>query len=435
MLRVLRECGALARILPELEALFGVPQPAEHHPEVDTGEHMLLVLDYAAAQGFPLEVRFAALAHDLGKGATPRSEWPRHIGHEERGAELARQLCERLRVPHECRDLALLAARHHGVIHRALELKPATVLKLLQQCDALRKPRRFAQLLDACACDFHGRTGHRERPYPQAGRLQAALAAAQAVDAGAIARTQRDTQRIKEQVARARLDAIRRALGAEQVTTRRVSRQEESMIDLYTWTTPNGRKVSIMLEEIGLPYRVHPINIGQGDQFKPEYVAICPNSKIPALVDPDGPDGKPYAMMESGAILIYLAGKTGKLLPKSDRGKYDALQWLMFQMGGIGPIFGQVHHFLRAAKEPVPYAIARYGKEKDRLYGVLDRRLGEAEYLAGQYSIADIATYPWVARYEWHKTNLADFPHVKRWFDAISARPAVQRGMKVPVVQ
>jgi GST-like protein len=207
------------------------------------------------------------------------------------------------------------------------------------------------------------------------------------------------------------------------------------MLELYTWTTPNGRKASIMLEELGLPYRVHPINIGQGDQFKLEYVAICPNSKIPALVDPDGPDGKPYAMMESGAILIYLADKTGKLLPKSDRGKYDALQWLMFQMGGVGPIFGQVHHFLRAAKEPVPYAIARYSKEKDRLYGVLDQRLGEVEYLAGAYSIADIATYPWVARYEWHKTNLADFPNVKRWFDAISARPAVQRGMKVPVVQ
>ncbi len=204
------------------------------------------------------------------------------------------------------------------------------------------------------------------------------------------------------------------------------------MIDLYTWSTPNGRKVSIMLEELGLPYRVHAINIGQGDQFKPEYVAICPNSKIPAIVDANGPNGKSYSMMESGAILIYLAGKTGKLLPSSEGGKFDALQWLMFQMGGVGPIFGQVHHFLRAAKEPVPYAIERYSKEKDRLYGVLDQRLARVEYLAGEYSIADIATYPWVARYEWHKTNLADFPNVKRWFDAISARPAVQRGMKVP---
>ena len=207
------------------------------------------------------------------------------------------------------------------------------------------------------------------------------------------------------------------------------------MLDLYTWTTPNGRKASIMLEETGLPYRVHPINIGQGDQFKPGYVAICPNSKIPALVDSEGPAGKSYSIMESGAILIYLADKTGKLLPKSERGKYDALQWLMFQMGGVGPIFGQVHHFLRAAKEQVPYAIARYTTEKDRLYGVLDRHLAQHEYLADEYSIADIATYPWVARYEWHKTNLADFSNVKRWFDAISARPAVQRGMKVPVVQ
>jgi len=216
MLQVLRDCGALARILPELDALFGVPQPAEHHPEVDTGEHILLVLDYAAAQGFPLEVRFAALAHDLGKGTTPRVQWPKHIGHEERSAELALSLCERLRVPHECRDLALLAALHHGVIHRALELKATTILKLLQACDAWRRPERFSQLLDACACDFHGRTGYRERPYPQAARLQAALAAALAVDAGAIANGQHEPQRIKDEVARARLDAIRRALGAAQ---------------------------------------------------------------------------------------------------------------------------------------------------------------------------------------------------------------------------
>jgi GSH-dependent disulfide-bond oxidoreductase len=204
------------------------------------------------------------------------------------------------------------------------------------------------------------------------------------------------------------------------------------MLDLYTWTTPNGRKVSIMLEELALPYRVHPINIGKGEQFAPDYVAINPKGKIPSLVDPDGPDGSPVAMMESGAILIYLADKTGSLLAKSGRGRYVALQWLMFQMGGVGPIFGQVHHFLRAAKEPVPYAIERYTKETQRLYGVLNARLQDHEYLAGEYSIADIATYPWVARYEWHKTNLADFPHVKRWFDAISARPAVQRGMKVP---
>jgi GST-like protein len=207
------------------------------------------------------------------------------------------------------------------------------------------------------------------------------------------------------------------------------------MIDLYTWTTPNGRKVSIMLEELALPYRVHPINIGKGEQFAPEYVKINPNSKIPSIVDPEGPDGKPIAMMESGAILIYLARKTGKLFPQADRPKYEVLQWLMFQMGGVGPIFGQVHHFLRAAKEPVPYAIERYTKETRRLYGVLNDRLKDHEYLANGYSIADIATYPWVARYEWHKTDLNDFPHVKHWFDAISARPAVQRGMNVPEVK
>jgi GST-like protein len=206
------------------------------------------------------------------------------------------------------------------------------------------------------------------------------------------------------------------------------------MIDLYTWTTPNGRKVSIMLEELALPYRVHPINIGQNEQFKPDYLKINPNGKIPSIVDPDGPDGKPISMMESGAILIYLAGKTGKLLPQSVRGRYEALQWLMFQMGGVGPMFGQTHHFLRAAKEQVPYAIERYTKETRRLYGVLNGRLKDHSYLADSYSVADIATYPWVARYEWHKTDLNDFPHVKRWFDAISARTAVQRGMNVPVV-
>ena len=204
------------------------------------------------------------------------------------------------------------------------------------------------------------------------------------------------------------------------------------MIDLYTWTTPNGRKVSIMLEELGLPYRVHAIDIGKGDQFKPEYVAINPNSKIPAIVDTDGPGGAAIRMMESGAILIYLADKTGKLLPTSGAARYAALEWLMFQMGGVGPMFGQVHHFLRAAKEQVPYAIERYTKETKRLYGVLNARLERSEYLTGGYTIADIATYPWVARHEWHKTDLNDFPHVKRWFDAISVRPAVQRGMKVP---
>jgi GST-like protein len=204
------------------------------------------------------------------------------------------------------------------------------------------------------------------------------------------------------------------------------------VIELYTWGTPNGRKVSIMLEECALPYNVHRVDIGKGDQHSPEFLAISPNGKIPAIVDTEGPDGQAMPLFESGAILVYLAGKAGKFLPASLRGKYEALEWLMFQMGGVGPMFGQVHHFVRQAKEEVPYAIERYTKEKDRLYGVLDRRLGEAEYLAGEYSIADIATYPWVARHEWHRTNLADFPNVRRWFDALSARPGVQRGMAVP---
>jgi len=204
------------------------------------------------------------------------------------------------------------------------------------------------------------------------------------------------------------------------------------MIDLYTWGTPNGRKVSIMLEECGLAYRVHKVDIGKGEQFREEFVAINPNSKIPAIVDYDGPDGRAMKLFESGAILVYLAAKTGQFLPQPLRGRYDALQWLMFQMGGVGPMFGQVHHFLRAAREPVPYAIERYTGETRRLYGVLNRRLSHAAFLAREYSIADIATFPWVARHEWHRIPLAEFPHVKRWFDTLSARPAVARGMAVP---
>ena len=205
------------------------------------------------------------------------------------------------------------------------------------------------------------------------------------------------------------------------------------MIDLYTWATPNGRKVSIMLEECRLAYRVHEINIGQNDQFTPEFMALNPNSKIPAITDSDGPDGKPISMFESGAILVYLSGKTGKFMPRSVRRKYEVLQWLMFQMGGVGPMIGQTHHFMRAAPEKVPYGIERYSKETRRLYGVLDKRLASELFLAaGQYSIADIATYPWIARFEWHQVDLAEFPNVKRWFDLISARPAVARGMNVP---
>lgn len=205
------------------------------------------------------------------------------------------------------------------------------------------------------------------------------------------------------------------------------------MIDLYTWTTPNGRKVSIMLEECGLPYNVHKIDIGKGDQFTPEFIAINPNSKIPAIIDSNGPDGKPIALFESGAILVYLAQHYQKFLPPDWHQLYHVFEWLMFQMGGVGPMFGQTHHFLRAAPEPVPYAIDRYKKETDRLYGVMDKELAKRDYLAGNfYSIADIATYPWVARYEWHKTDLNQFPNVKRWFEEIGKRPAVQRGMIVP---
>ena len=204
------------------------------------------------------------------------------------------------------------------------------------------------------------------------------------------------------------------------------------MIELHTWTTPNGRKVSVMLEECGLPYSVHKVNIGQGEQFKPEFLSISPNNRIPGIVDPDGPDGKPLKLFESGAILVYLSGKTGKFLPSTTRGKYIALQWLMFQMGGVGPMFGQAHHFLRAAPEQVPYGIKRYTDETRRLYGVLDKRLSEAAFLADEYSIADIATFPWIARHEWHKVDLAEFPNVKRWYDTINRRPAVVRGMAVP---
>ena len=203
------------------------------------------------------------------------------------------------------------------------------------------------------------------------------------------------------------------------------------MIDLYYWNTSNGRKITIMLEEVGLPYKVHAIAIGKGDQFKPEFVKINPNSKIPAIVDSEGPDGKPITLFESGAILIYLADKAGKFLPTAPRARYETLQWLMFQMGGVGPMFGQAHHFRRAA-EPVPYGIERYTKETRRLYGVLNARLGEVPYLATEYSIADIATYPWCSRYEWQGVDLAEFPNVKRWYDAMSARPAVERGMEVP---
>lgn len=205
------------------------------------------------------------------------------------------------------------------------------------------------------------------------------------------------------------------------------------MIAFYTWGTPNGRKVSVMLEECGLPYRVIPVNPDTGAQYTPDFVKLNPNGRIPAIVDHDGPGGAPFTLWESGAILIYLAGKTGRFLPEAPRERYVALQWLMFQISAVGPTCGQLHHFLHTAREPVPPATERFRREKDRVYRVLDQRLDDNAYLAGeQYTIADIATYPWVARHERHQTDLGEFPNVKRWFDRVGARPAVQRGMQVP---
>ena len=212
MLEALRACGALARILPEVDALFGVPQPPEHHPEVDTGLHILLVIDYAASRHFPLPVRFAALTHDLGKGQTAPEEWPRHIGHEERSVPLIRAMCDRLRVPNDCRDLALLAARYHGEIHRAQELRPATVVKLFERCDALRRPERFEDLLQACACDFHGRPGYEALSYAPAPLLRTALEAARGVDAATIAARVGEPKKIAAAVHEARVHAVKEAL-------------------------------------------------------------------------------------------------------------------------------------------------------------------------------------------------------------------------------
>ena len=200
------------------------------------------------------------------------------------------------------------------------------------------------------------------------------------------------------------------------------------MIDLYTWTTPNGRKISIALEELGLAYTAHPIDIGKHDQFKPEFLAISPNNKIPAIVDRDNG----FALMESGAILLYLAEKTGKLMPKDLQPRYRVIEWLMWQMGGPGPLLGQVHHFVKYNKDKAPYAEERFLKEAHRLYGVLDRRLAEREYVADDYSIADIAIWPWISRFEWETIDLNQYPNVKRWYVAIANRPAVQRGYHVP---
>ncbi len=200
------------------------------------------------------------------------------------------------------------------------------------------------------------------------------------------------------------------------------------MIDLYTWTTPNGFKASIMREEVGLAYDVKPINILEGDQMAPEYLAISPNNKIPAIVDRD----TGVTMMESGAILLYLAEKAGSLMPGGETARWQVMEWLMWQMGGLGPMLGQAHHFLRFNPGKAPYAEVRYGDEARRLYGVLDRRLEGRQYIVDDYSIADIAAWPWIARFQWQQIDLDDFPNVKRWYLAIAERPAVQRGYRVP---
>ncbi|MDR7295199.1 GST-like protein [Pelomonas aquatica] len=204
------------------------------------------------------------------------------------------------------------------------------------------------------------------------------------------------------------------------------------MIEVYSWPTPNGHKVHIMLEECSLAYRVHPVDIGAGDQFAPDFLAISPNNKIPAITDPDGPDGAPISLFESGAILLYLAGKTGKLLPTDVRGKYEVLQWLMFQMGGVGPMLGQAHHFRIYAPEKIEYAIDRYTNEAKRLYSVINKRLAHSTYLGGRdYSIADIAVFPWLRSWKNQGVEMGDYPHLRGWFDEIAKRPAVQRGVEV----
>jgi len=204
------------------------------------------------------------------------------------------------------------------------------------------------------------------------------------------------------------------------------------MIDLYTWPTPNGHKIHIMLEECKLPYRVHAINIGAGDQFQSDFLKISPNNKIPALVDSEGPDGKPISLFESGAILVYLAAKTGKFMPKGDRAKFEVLQWLMFQMGGVGPMLGQAHHFRIYAPEKIEYGINRYTNEAKRLYGVMDKHLQSSPWIGGKsYSIADMAIFPWLRSWQNQGIDWADYPHLKAWFDKIATRPAVQKAVQV----
>lgn len=203
------------------------------------------------------------------------------------------------------------------------------------------------------------------------------------------------------------------------------------MIDVYYWPTPNGKKITVFLEETGLEYKIVPVNIRKGEQFEQNFLKISPNNKMPAIVDHEGPGGKPISLFESGAILMYLAEKTGKLMPSETRARYEVIQWLMFQMASVGPMLGQRGHFNHAAPEKIPYAIQRYTNEAYRLFSVIDKRVSEVPYLAGDYSIADIATYPWVASARQEPEQLESRPHFKRWLDAISERPAVKRGMAV----
>ena len=200
------------------------------------------------------------------------------------------------------------------------------------------------------------------------------------------------------------------------------------MIDLYTWTTPNGRKVSIALEEMGLDYEAHAVDISKDEQFRPQFLAISPNNKIPAIVDREGG----VSMMESGAILLYLAERTGKFLPRDSTARWRVVEWLMWQMGGFGPMLGQAHHFLQFNRGKAPYAEERYAGEAARLYGVLDRQLAEQEFVAGEYSVADMAIWPWASRFEWQGIDVADFPRVRDWYRRVAERPAVQRGYDVP---
>ncbi len=210
-------------------------------------------------------------------------------------------------------------------------------------------------------------------------------------------------------------------------------RTQTKPIELFYWPTPNGHKISIMLEECGLPYMIRPVNISKGEQFRPEFLAISPNNRMPAIIDPQGPGGRPISVFESGAILLYLGRKTGKFYPADERGRVETEQWLMWQMGGLGPMAGQAHHFRGYAPEKIPYAIARYSDECNRLYGVMNTRLADRAFLAGKYSIADIACVGWTKMYERQGQDLAEFPHVKRWFETVMARPAVKRAYAIRI--